>query len=515
MGNSWPFIEAQALLEHTKDKDEVVFACGYGPSGLPHIGTFSEVARTTIVRNAFRTLSDKPTRLIVFSDDMDALRKIPENVPNQEMLQKFIGTPLTSVPDPFGKYESFAHHNNAMLCRFLDQYGFDYEFMSATQCYQSGIFNDTLVLIARHLEQVKALVTRGYKAERIKSYCPFLPIHKGKVHQDVFDWVVHPDGLPEPFLNWMMNERSESFPGPDDRIQAITPIINGNVKCQWKVDWPMRWVALGVDYEMHGKDLIDSAQIGQRICKLLGQRAPINFMYELFLDETGEKISKSRGNGLNIEDWWRYATNEVLTYYMFANPRKARKLHFDVIPKATDEYLRTLKEYHAHPDKDNPAWHVHNGDVPYDGTPVSFGMLLNLVSITNTTDPVLIRQYVQTYCPEAIDTSFPLLDAFIVRAINFYTDRVLPFKVYRDPTSNEVKALTALRDAIRDSDPTEEAITIAIYDIGKEFYGKKELRFFFQMIYEVLMGQQSGPRFPVFTMLYGIDNTLRAIEEKI
>ncbi|NJO63349.1 MAG: hypothetical protein HC836_35590 [Richelia sp. RM2_1_2] len=320
--NSWPFLEARALLEHTEHKNEVVFGCGYGPSGLPHIGTFSEVARTTMVRNAFKSMSDKPTRLIVFSDDMDALRKVPENVPNKSELEKYIGVPLSSVPDPFGCCLSFAHHNNGMLRQFLDHNDFDYEFMSSTACYQSGLFNETLHLISKKLPEIKRIITQGYKADRVRSYCPFLPIHRGLTYQNVYDWTIYSDGLPDPFLYWFKNERT---PGQiDDRQDVVTPIFNGNVKCQWKLDWPMRWIALGIDYEMHGKDLIDSSQIGHKICKLLGFRPPINFMYELFLDENGEKISKSRGNGLDITEWWKYSTNEILSFYMFANPRRSR-----------------------------------------------------------------------------------------------------------------------------------------------------------------------------------------------
>ncbi len=510
--NSWPFLEARKLLEHTRDKDEVVFACGYGPSGLPHIGTFSEVARTEMIRHTFRTMSDKPTRLIVFSDDMDALRKVPDNVPNQEMLLKHIGAPLTSIPDPFGCCASFAHHNNAMLKRFLNQYDFDYEFMSATECYENGIFNETLVLVARQAEEIKRIVTQGYKADRIKTYCPFLPVHYGRVYQDVYDWWVKPDGQPEPFLYWFKNERTE---GVDDRQDVVTPIINGHVKCQWKVDWPMRWIALGVDYEMHGKDLIDSAQIGQKICKVLGQRAPINFMYELFLDENGEKISKSRGNGLDISEWWKYSTNEVLSFYMFANPRKARKLHFDVIPQATDEYLRAIEEYQMNPNEDNAVWHIHKGNVPEPRSPVPFGLLINLVSITNTSDPNLIWKYLRNYCLEATPQEYPFLNDLIACAISYYEDRVLPKKVYRAPTLEETGILRELADAIRSSEPNEEAITNAVYEVGKKYYSLKELRCFFKMVYEILMGQSSGPRFPVFVMLFGIENTIKAIQEKI
>lgn len=513
--NSWPFTEAKKLLEHTATKSEVVFECGYGPSGLPHIGTFAEVVRTIMVQHAFSTLSDKPTRLIIFSDDMDALRKVPENIPNQAVLKNFIGVPLSSVPDPFEKYESFAAHNNAMLREFLDQYEFKYEFLSATQCYKTGIFNDTLISISQNLEQIKNLITRGYKADRINSYCPFLPIHHNKTYHEVHDWTMYANGLPTPFLHWFKNSRSEPFPGPDDRIDVVTPIINGNIKCQWKLDWPMRWIAFGVDYEMHGKDLLDSANIGYDICKLMHKTAPLTFMYELFLDENGEKISKSRGNGLNISDWWRYATDDVLSYFMFANPRKARRLHFDVIPKTTDEYMRAVDEYHLHPNRDNGVWHVHNGDVPDITSPVQFGLLVNLVGITNTSDPEMLWKYVIGYCPDASPEKYPMLQELITRAINYYDDRILPNKIYRTPDQFETNTLRLLCETLRLTEETEEAITIAIYDVGKQTYGEAKLREYFQMIYEVLMGQPSGPRFSIFVIIYGVENTIKAIEEKL
>jgi lysyl-tRNA synthetase class 1 len=510
---SWPFLEARRILASTADKDEVVFECGYGPSGLPHIGTFGEVARTTMVRHAFRQLSNKPTRLIVFSDDMDALRKVPENVPNQEMLQEHLGRPLTSIPDPFGSHQSFAHHNNALLRTFLDSYGFDYEFMSATECYKSGLFNDTLVLLSQYLEEIKDIVTQGYSAARKNSYCPFLPIHNGLTHHDVFDWVAHSDGLPEPFLYWFKNKRIEDK--LDDRIDVATPILNGNVKCQWKVDWPMRWIALGVDYEMHGKDLLDSASVGQKICRLLKKKQPVTFMYELFLDENGEKISKSKGNGLDLSHWWHYSTRDVLSYFMFQNPRKSRKLHFKVIPSATDDYLKAIDAYNLDENEDNPVWHVHETNVPPASSPVNFAMLLNLVSITNTSDPKLIWKYIQTYCPTANAIDYPILDALVARAINYYEDIILPNKVYRVPTERECSILNALSEAICNCEPTENALTIAVYDVGKKYYTPEELKNFFIMVYEVIMGQPTGPRLPVFITLFGPKNMATAIKQAL
>ena len=537
---SWPFIEAKKILEHTKEKDIVTFATGYGPSGPPHIGTFGEVARTTMVINAFRQLSDKPVRLIVFSDDMDALRKVPENVPNRDMLEEHINEPLSSIPNPFDtEHESYAAHNNAMLCQFLDQYGFEYEFMSSTDCYKNGIFNETLSLIAEHLDEIKEIVTHDFGIKggnRKETYCPFLPIVNGKVIQEVYDWRVCQ--LPYDYKPWMLHFFTE--PSTPERTAVMKSFHNGECKLQWKVDWAMRWIALGIDYEMHGKDLISSAQVGQKICRLLKRQAPINFMYELFLDEEGEKISKSRGNGLELNEWLRYSTPETVQYYMFQNPRKSRRLHFDIIPQMTDDYIKMIDKYNESPDMDNPVWHVHNGNVPTTGSPIPFSMLLNLASITNTTDSRLLWEFVRNYVPEATAEKYPMLDGLIKHAISYYEDKVFPFKNYRTPTEQERVALISLHGSLRlakgqhdamiehmitnaveteemNQIVLEESITSVIYEVGKQYYGeeKNSLREFFKMIYEVVMGQSSGPRLPVFVMLLGIEKFLIILKEKL
>lgn len=507
--NTWPFQEAQRLLNQVKDKDVVVFETGYGPSGLPHIGTFGEVARTTMVMNAFRHLSDIPVKLIVFSDDMDALRKIPSNILNGNMLQEYIGFPLTSVPDPFGTHNSFAEHNNAQLCEFLDRYGFEYEFRSSTAEYRSGRFNNVLIHIAKNVDKIMDVILPTLGRERQESYCPFLPILNGRMHMDVYAWSINWDDNENPILLWWDDVINQSTPHE-------TPILNGNCKLQWKVDWAMRWMAYGVDYEMHGKDLIESARLGDIFCRRLGFNPPSHMVYELFLDEFGAKISKSIGNGIDIENWWHYGTNEALSYFMFQNPKKARKLYFRVVPQMLDDYIRHLNEFqHDCDDYDNPAWHVHNGNVPSVGCPINFSMLLNLVSITNTEDPNVILRYVQNYREDATIENYPLLSNLVECAINFYTDFILPEKQYRVPTEMERQALSDLALAIETAGDDEERLTYEIYESGKRTYGKDKLRDFFQMVYETLMGQESGPRLPVFVQLYGYDNTLRLITETV
>lgn len=556
---SWPFVEARRLIKHTEDKDEVVFATGYGPSGPPHIGTFGEVARTTMVMNAFRQLSDKPMRLIVFSDDMDALRSIPDNIMNpNNILDDYIGVSLSSVPDTYGEYDgelvepchdSYSEHNNAALREFLDYHGFEYEFMSSTECYKSGMFNETLKLVALRATEVKDIVTKDYGIKggnRKESYCPFIYVDPESNQQtfEMYDWSVCTFNTDAPLMLHFFTDPVDSHLG-DSRVAKMESLFNGNMKCQWKVDWPMRWIALGVDYEMHGKDLIGSAQVGRRICKLLGKKAPLNYMYELFLDEEGSKISKSKGNGLELQEWMHFSTPEVVSYYMFQNPRKSRKLHFGVIPQMTDDYLKMLDKYNTAPSMDNPVWHVHKGDVPETGSPVMFSMLLNLVGITNTEDPEMLLKFVQNYVPDASFEKYPMLRDLIGKALNYYEMKVLPLKNYRAPTEMERVALISLHGSLRllqeqhnamlehmqtnnakvkevegfggEQAILEESITSIVYDIGKQFFGeeKDSLRNYFKMVYEVIMGQTSGPRLPVFIMMLGINEFARLLKEKI
>lgn len=537
--NSWPFVEARKVLKKTQDKEVVVFECGFGPSGLPHIGTFSEVIRTVMIMNAFRQLSDKTTKLICFSDDKDALRSVPENVPNQEILEKHLGYSLTDIPNPydFTEYDgypatSFAGQNNARLRSFLDQYGFDYEFKSATDAYGSGEFNTVLMQVAQNVDKITRIVTSTMKEERRKTYCPFMPIVNGKVIQDVYDWKIVPGVMNGGYMDLCYYTKPDTDP---TRVLHTAILYNGECKLQWYVDWAMRWCALDVDYEMHGKDLLTSAQLSDKIARVMGYEPPLHMMYELFLDEEGKKISKSKGNGMELDNWWHYSTKESLSYYMFQNPRKARKLHFDVLPQATEDYLKSLGKYNKEADLDNPVWHIHNGEVPEQGLPIPFSMLLNLVSIINTEEQSIIIEYIKNYRPGIDLGDYPLLRKFIAVALNYYADRVLPFKEYREPDVIERTVLFDLAINIKsainqykaakengvdfsqyggEQRVLEETITIAIYDVGKDNYGKENLREFFGMVYEVIMGQKSGPRLPVFVMIYGPENMVKILKEK-
>lgn len=514
-GKAWPFEEARKLAarygEKKPAKGYVLFETGYGPSGLPHIGTFGEVARTTMVRRAFeRMCPDIPTRLFAFSDDMDGLRKVPDNVPNRDMLQQHLGKPLTKVPDPFGKFESFGHHNNAMLRDFLDRFGFQYEFQSATDWYTSGRFDQALLAVLRHYDEVMAVMLPTLGEERQATYSPFLPVSPstGRV-------------LQVPILERNLDAGTIVFEDEDGK-KVETPVTGGAVKLQWKPDWAMRWFALGVDYEMAGKDLIPSVELAGKIVKILGGRPPEGFNYELFLDEKGQKISKSKGNGLTMEEWLRYAPEQSLALYMLNKPRAAKKLYFDVIPRAVDDYLTFVDKYDTQDPAqklENPVFHIHNGVVPNEvkGTAgLTFGLLLNLAGAANAENGEVMWGFIRRYAPGATPEGAPFLDRLVGYAVTYYQDFVKPTKQFRAPTEQERAALADLR-AVLGALPVEataEAIQNEVYEVGKR-HGFTELRAWFGALYETLLGQTTGPRMGSFIALYGVAETIALIDNAL
>jgi lysyl-tRNA synthetase, class I len=505
---AWPFEEARKLVARYRDrapaKGYVLFETGYGPSGLPHIGTFGEVVRTTMVRQAFRRMSDLPTRLFAFSDDMDGLRKVPDNVPNQEMLRQHLGRPLTQVPDPFGKFESFGHHNNAMLRRFLDDFGFEYEFQSSTDWYMSGRFDDALRAVLTHYDEIMAVMLPTLREERQQSYSPFLPISPktGRV-------------LQVPILEHRFDAGTVVFRDEDEALTEL-PVTGGHCKLQWKPDWAMRWHALGVDYEMSGKDLIPSVELGDKICRILGSLPPEGFNYELFLDEQGTKISKSKGNGLTVDEWLAYAPPESLSLFMYQKPRAAKRLYFDVIPRAVDDYLASLDRFADEAPAqrlENPVWHIHDGHPPRGGLPIGFGILLNLASVAHAEDKAALWGYISRYAPQATPENQPLLDRLVGHALAYYRDFVKPAKRYRAPSQMERAALADLKaalDALPDTAPADD-IQNEVYAVGKR-HAFADLRAWFQALYEVLIGQSTGPRMGSFIALYGLRETSALID---
>ncbi|MCW3797994.1 lysine--tRNA ligase [Sphingomonas sp. BN140010] len=511
---TWVFEEARKLLKRWPEGkpggEPIVFETGYGPSGLPHIGTFTEVLRTTWVRRAYETLTGGtvPTKLIAFSDDMDGLRKVPDNVPNAAMLSQHLGRPLTAVPDPFGQYESFAHHNNAMLRRFLDRFGFDYEFLSASDCYRSGRFDATLREVLRRYDDIMAVMLPTLREERRQTYSPVLPLSPttGKVLQVPVRVVDAGTG-------------TITFTDEDGR-EVTQSALGGMAKLQWKVDWAMRWVALGVDYEMAGKDLIDSTIQSGKIARVLGGRPPEGFNYEMFLDERGEKISKSKGNGLGLDDWLKYGSERSLEFYLFREPKKAKSLHLGLIPRAVDEYWQFREKWPEQPVEQrlgNPAHHIHNGAVPEPySLPLTFGLLLNLTSLPGVQDKETAWRFVRRYAPETAPETHQELDELIGLAVNYARDFVVPDLQRRAPQGHEIEALKELDVHLAElpEDATAEAIQNEVFEIGKRF-PFESLRHWFQALYETLLGSAQGPRMGSFIALYGIANSRRLIAEAL
>jgi lysyl-tRNA synthetase class 1 len=514
VSKAWTFEEARKLVQRLEKEGnpdrEILFETGYGPSGLPHIGTFGEVARTTMVRHAFELLAPGvKTRLLCFSDDMDGLRKVPTNVPNQDMLANYINMPLTRVPDPFEKFPSFGAHNNARLRAFLDSFGFDYEFASSTDYYTSGRFDPMLLKVLEKFDEIMKIMLPSLREERQQTYSPILPVSPktGQV-------------LLVPLTGRNLEKGTVTYDEPETGESVEVPVTGGHCKLQWKADWAMRWAALKVDYEMAGKDLIDSIKLASKICRVLGVNPPEGFNYELFLDQDGKKISKSKGNGLSIEDWLRYASPESLQLFMYQAPRTGKRLYFDVIPKNVDEYLAFNAAYPKQEVKErlgNPVWHIHGGNPPATALPISFALLLNLASAAHTEDKDVLWGFIRRYAPDATPEALPKLDQLVGYAINYYTDFVKPAKTYRAATDMEATALADLAsklEALGDEPMSAEELQTLVYDIGKA-HAFENLRDWFRALYEVLLGEAQGPRFGSFIALYGITETAALIRKAL
>jgi lysyl-tRNA synthetase class 1 len=505
---AWPFEEARRLIKRFEKNPPkngyALFETGYGPSGLPHIGTFGEVARTSMVIRAFQLLSEIPTRLVCFSDDLDGMRKVPSNVPNSESLVEYLQLPLTSVPDPFGEYESFGHHNNAMLKRFLDTFGFEYEFISATEFYRSGKFDKILLQATEKYDEIMEVMLASLREERQQTYSIFLPIHPstGRV-------------MYVPMKSVSSENGTITF-DTEDGTEMTLPVTGGNVKLQWKPDFGARWAALGVDFEMYGKDHSTNTPIYDKISHILGHTAPEHFSYELFLDENGQKISKTSGNGVSIDEWLRYASTESLSYFMYLKPKTAKRMHFDVIPKAVDEYHQQLRAYEIQDDKarlSNPVWHIHGGDVPKSGMVVPFSMLLNLASVVGAENKGQLWGFIKRYASDAAPDTNTDLDAAVEFSVRYYNDFVKPTKTYRAPSNLESEALVELLEGLKTwnkgLDP--DALQSLVFSCGRERFDP--MRDWFKALYEVLLGASQGPRFGGFLALLGIEESIALIEK--
>ena len=509
--SSWPFVEVRKLLKDRKElikkKDKITFQTGYGPSGLPHIGTFGEVARTSMMINALNHIQKIDHELITFSDDMDGLRKVPDNIPNDEVLKKNLGKPLTSIPDPFKKFNSFGEHNNEMLKEFLQRFNFKFLFKSSTENYKKGIFNNSLIRVLEKYDEIMNIILPTLREERRKTYCPFLPIcpKTGVV-------------LEIPMID--MDQKSGRVIFENNGQKLETSILNGYCKLQWKVDWAMRWFTFNVDFEMYGKDLTESAILSSKICRSLGKVPPNGFAYELFLDEKGEKISKSKGNGISIEEWLRYASPESLAMYMYPNPKRAKKLYSEVVPKTVDEYLTLIEKYKIQNEKDkiqNPVWHVHNGKPPNEKIVMPFSMLLNLVGSSNANEKDVLWKFINRFHKEIKPSDHKILDGLINYAINYFKDKVEPKKKFKKPNLEEKKALFKLIKKLEEIDQTlsPEEIQTYVYTVGKENGYEKNLRDWFKLIYQVVFGEENGPRMGFFISFFGLTETIELINNKL
>ena len=509
--SAWPFVEAKKMLRERKSiiekKGKITLQTGYGPSGLPHIGTFGEVARTSMIVNALNHLTDLPKEIITFSDDMDGLRKVPDNVPQKELLEKNLHKPLTQVPDPFDKYKSFGEHNNERLKSFLDSFNFKYIFKSSTSLYQSGFFNSSLQLILEKYDDIMNIILPTLGKERQKTYSPFLPICPDSGHV-----------LEIPVKEIIKNKSKIIFDNKGKELEIS--ILDGNCKLQWKVDWAMRWYALDVDFEMYGKDLIESAILSSKIVKLLGKTNPSGFAYELFLDEKGEKISKSKGNGITINQWLEYASPQSLSLYMYQNPKRAKKLYKEIVAKAVDEYLEFIDKAKNQNELQllmNPVWHVHNSVIPKEKTIMSFSMLLNLVETSNADSKELLWKFVKKYKKDISEKDHPIFDNLIGYAIKYFNDVIKSQKKYKKPNSKEKLALEALVKILGkcNDDMKPEDIQTLIYSTGKENGYSENLRDWFKLIYEVVFGDENGPRIGFFISFFGVKETKDLIMNKI
>ncbi len=509
--SAWPFVEAKKLLRERKSfiekKGKIILQTGYGPSGLPHIGTFGEVARTSMIVNALKHLTNIPTEIITFSDDMDGLRKVPDNVPKKEMLEKNLHKPLTQVPDPFGKFDSFGEHNNEMLKKFLNNFNFSYNFKSSTELYKSGFFNPSLKVILENYEGIMDIILPTLGKERQKTYSPFLPICPNTGHV-----------LEIPVKE--INKQNFTIIFDNNGKELETSILDGNCKLQWKVDWAMRWYALDVDFEMYGKDLIESAILSTKIIKIIGKINPSGFAYELFLDEKGEKISKSKGNGITIDQWLMYASPESLSLYMYQNPKRAKKLFSEIVPKAVDDYLDLTEKSKTQNELQllmNPVWHVHNSEIPQEKMIMSFSMLLNLVETSNADNKDLLWKFVKKYKKDINEKDYPIFDSLVEYAIRYFNDVIKTKKKYKTPNEVEKKALEALVKTLEKCDDkmTPEDIQTQIYSTGKDNGYSKNLRDWFKLIYEVVFGDENGPRMGFFISFFGVKETKDLIINKI
>ncbi len=515
----WPYEEARRLAERVSSyppERAVIFESGFGPSGLPHLGTMGEVLRPAYVQHAFQVLGQvleeadsssaayrRPSRLVVFIDDMDGLRKVPESIPNREASAAFLGQPVSRIPDPFGEcHPSFAAHMIALLEKFLEPVEVSYELMRSSEMYASGRFDDALKLILEKHAEIIRIVTPTLREENRAGWSPVMPLCPacGQINSTLVT-AYHPERATVEF------SCERSFGGSHGcGFRGEQSVLGGKAKVQWKVDWALRWYMLSVDYELYGKDLIDSARLSGQILRLLGGRPPLGFAFEMYLDEEGHKVSKSIGRGVGVEQWRRYAPIEVLKYFLILNPRRARKLFLESIPQYTDEYLDALRAWGAadrRARRNSPLEFVlQSQSARRFNSTLSFGLVMNLVAALGSSERELIWRYLVHYDPaiEGDADTMKLTRELMECALNFYRDFIEPAKFHYTPSDGEREQLRALSAWLaQNGEAGAEDIEKAIYELGRQHYDKPGK--IFPLLYRVILGQERGPRLGAFIRL--------------
>jgi lysyl-tRNA synthetase, class I len=524
----WPFVEAQRIIDRLGKigKSAVTAETGYGPSGLPHIGTFGEVARTSFVLQALKTLEPSiDAKIIAFSDDMDGLREVPKNLPNGEMLKEHLGKPLTSIPDPFGQEKSFAHYMNRKLRDFLDSFGFTYQFASSTEQYKSGVFDEGFKRIVEHYDEVSDLFKATIAEEKRAAWSPFFPICAscGRVYSTRVI-AVDPKALTVSYACDAPLAGKYSCCGH----HGVASILGGGCKVGWKVDWALRWYCLGVDYEMHGEDLLESARLSSKIVKVLGGEPPELFKYELFLDENGKKISKKIGNGISIEEWLRFAPVDSLLYIMYQKPQQAKKMGRAILPEIVDAYLELVAQYDG-AEVDSPVPFIsrlskgaHADRLPgeksaeYRGAQklITYSLVCELVMALNQDDPRIVRDYLLKYQP-GIAANVAYYEGLIEDALAYYREVLLPARTVEKADHAMDEALAALRaDLARrlaaGEEPDAEALQTAVFQVSKD--RQLKMKDWFRTVYRVFLGQNQGPRIGSFIALLGFEKCIERLD---
>lgn len=516
---NWPHNEAERVALRLHDTDKTaVFETGYGPSGLPHIGTFAEVVRTSYVIKAFRfNYPKRAYKLIVFSDDMDGLRSLPENVPNHALLQEHLGAPLSSLPDPFGKESSYAAFMNGRLKHFLDYYGFEYLFESSTNCYHTGVFNTALKRVMDNHEAIRNLFIKTISPDKRATWSPFFPIceHCGKIYTtSVLN--IHPETY-EITYRCDRDEKAYRSCGHEGRVS----ILNGKVKMGWKVDWAMRWYTFGVDYEMHGKDLLDSASLSSKICSILGATPPLTYKYELFLDENAAKISKKIGNGISMEQWQSFAPVGSLLYFLLDEPNRARKMGMPILPRLVDNYITALKNETAE-EPGSALWFVdslqhHHDASDIDKTDISYSLLVNVAENLGSDDAELLYDYARRYDATVEENAefFRPLCHHVLAYIKDTNSRRPGTVLGQLPPGDYFSALQSLSvdlDALADANSFRgEMLQNLVFAVGRK-HGLEPGNWF-RFLYETLLGKTQGPRLGSFFAMLGPDK-VRALLHK-